>query len=148
MKKLAIVTMIALTSLTAAAGDIGLRIGRNTTTETNNAGITFSEKIGPLGVEASYDRMVVGAQESSRYALLGTYDVAKFGKTLVTAKGGVAYVEPRAFDNSYAGVAGVGVTYPLTKTVKLTADYAYQKGQSKIVDLDGNIYSVGVKYSF
>lgn len=147
MKKLAIITILAATSIAASATDFGVRIGRNDSTETNNAGITVGQKVGKFGVEAAYDRMVVG-NDNTRYSLVGTFDFAKFGAATLTSKAGLAYIEPRAGETGYAGLIGVGASYALTKDVSLTADYAYQKGQDRMVAQNGNIYSVGVKYSF
>lgn len=147
MKKLVIIAMLAITSLAASATDFGLRVGRNDTTETNNAGLTVSQKFGKFGVEAAYDRMVTG-NDNTRYSLVGTFDFAKFGAATLTSKAGLAYIEPRAAETGYAGLIGVGASYALTKDISLTADYAYQKGQDRMAAQNGNIYSAGVKYSF
>ena len=50
--------------------------------------------------------------------------------------------------DGYAALVGAGVSYPLSKTVALTADYRYQAGQSKVSQFDGSTVAFGAKYSF
>jgi len=148
MKKLAIIAILAAFAGAASAADIGLRGTHSEGTETNSAGIVIGQKFGALGAEAAFDRSTVGTNNVNRFSLLGTYDVVKLVGVTLTAKAGGAFVDPTVGVNGYAALVGVGASYPVTKSVSLVADYAYQKDQSRIRAFDGNTFSVGAKYSF
>jgi len=148
MKKLAIIAILATMAAAASATDIGLRVGRNAGTETNNAGVTVGQSFGTFGAEAAFDRSTVGAVNVDRYSLLGSYEVAKVAGASVALKAGAAFINPAAGKDGYAGLVGVGVSYPVAKNIKLVADYAYQEGQDRVRGYNGNTVSAGVKYSF
>jgi outer membrane autotransporter protein len=150
MKKLALVAILAATlSGAVSAAEFGINTGRNAGVDSNFVGMTLSKKVdGVFGVEGSVDRTTSGAVRVNRYSLLGTYELAKFNNVTVSAKGGVAYVNPGMGENGYAAVVGLGVSYPLTKTVSLVGDIQHQGGQNRISQYNGNIVSAGLKVSF
>ena len=149
MKKLIIATMLAAAALTVGATDIGLRAGRNTGNGTDLVGIVADQKLfGNFGVEGAIDRTVVKQGSENRFSLLGTYDFATVASVTFAAKAGAAVVEPKSGKSGGAALVGVGASYPLGKNVSLVADYAYERGQSRISGANGNQVSVGVKYSF
>lgn len=152
MKKLAIMTILAAAACVASATDIGLRADRFAGASTNGAGlvgagITVGQQFGKFGAELAYDRALVNTSSVTKYSLTGSYPVAKVLGMTVAAKAGVAFIDPTG-TNGYAATVGAGVSYPLTKTVSLVADYSYQIGQSCVQSFDGNMVSFGTKYSF
>ncbi len=146
MKKLAIIALLAVAGA-ASAADLGLRYGHNAGTRSDATGVTFGTTVGAFGAELSYDR-TNGVARNDRYALVGSYPLTKIGAATLSAKAGAAYIRPGVGQSGYAGVVGLGLAYPLTKTVSLTADYGYQSGQSRVNAFNGNLVTVGVKYSF
>ena len=148
MKKFALIATLALAAGVASAADFGARVGRNGGTETQNAGITVGQKFGSLGAEAAFDRSTDGKLNVNRYSLVGSKDVAGFAGVTFAVKAGAAYIDPSKGADGYAGLVGVGATYPVAKNVSLVADYAYQKGQARVRQFNGNTVSAGVKVSF
>ena len=153
MKKLAIMTILAVAAVAASATDVGLRVGRLGGANTNDAGltgagVTVGQQFGAYGAELAYDRALIGKSSVSRYALVGSYPVASFKGVSFAAKVGGAYIDPTAGANGYAATVGVGATYPLWKNVNLVADYSYQVGQDRVKSFNGNLVTVGTKYSF
>jgi len=153
MKKLVIMAFLAVTVMAASAADIGLRAGRLGGAMTNDAGltgagVTVGQQFGKIGAELAYDRAFMGSSSVSRYSLTGSYPVAKFKGVSFAAKAGVAFIDPTVGANGYAATAGIGASYPLTKKVSLVADYAYQVGQDRVKSFNGNMITVGTKYSF
>jgi len=148
MKKLLVIAALAVCAVSASAADIGLRYSHSGSLGTPAVGVTLGQKFGSFGVEGAFDRATAGAVNVNRYSLVGSYDVVKLGSVTVAAKAGVAYLDPSLGRTGYAGLVGVGASLPLSKSVNLVADYSYQRGQNSVRALDGNIVSVGVKYSF
>jgi opacity protein-like surface antigen len=153
MKKLAIMTILALAAVTASANDIGLRVGRLGGATTNDAGltgagVTLGRQFGAFGAELSYDRALIGSSSVSRYALVGSYPLLNYSGMTLAAKAGTAFIDPTAGLNGYAVTLGVGASYPLTKNVNLVADYSYQAGQDRVKSFNGNLVTVGTKYTF
>jgi len=146
MKKLAIIAILAAVTGVASAADVGLHIGRGA--GANGAGVVVGQNFGKLGVEAAFDRTVDGTVNVNRYSVVGSYPVATFANVTFAAKAGAAFTDPAVGVNGYSAVVGVGVSYPVTKTVSLVADYAYQRGQDRVSFADGNYVSAGLKYSF
>lgn len=147
MKKLAIMAALVAAVSVATAADVGVRYSTTSNTVSETTGVTVGQKFGKIGAEFAFDRAVSG-NNNDRYSLIGSYDVATIAGATVAVKAGGAYVQPTIGETGYAAVAGVGVSYPLTKSVSAVADYSYQRGQERIQSFDGNTLSVGVKYSF
>jgi len=148
MKKLAIIAILSAFTGVASAADVGLRVGTDLSNTTNSVGLTVDQKLGDFGVEGDFDRSIRNHASDDRVSLLGTYDFAKISDLTFTAKAGAALVDPSNHANGYALLGGVGVSYPITKSVSLTADYLYQDSQSRVHTFDGNRVSVGFKVPF
>jgi outer membrane autotransporter protein len=148
MKKLIIATVFATATSLSMAAEVGIRASHGTTTLDNSAGVTVGLKKGSFGAELGLDRSTTRDTNLTRVTALGTYDVAKvFGATVV-AKGGMSYLDRSNGASGTAMVAGVGLQYPLTKTVNATVDYSYQYNQSRVYDLNGPIVTAGIKVLF
>ena len=147
MKKIFLVTAL-LAAFSAQAVELGINTSRDgANSDRTGYGVTIGQKFGTVGITAGFDKYTTGT-ELSKYSLVGSYDVAKFGAVTVAAKAGVAYLDQKNTTDGYAALVGAGVTYPLAKQVSLTADYRYQAGQSRVNTLDGSTVSAGLKYSF
>jgi opacity protein-like surface antigen len=150
MKKLAIASVLALAAFSASAVEVGVNGsydfgGAN---DRPGAGITVGEKFGKVGVTAGFDRYTKGTDQN-KWSLVGSYDVATVAGATVAVKAGAMYIDNAGrVADGYAALVGAGVSYPLTKTVALTADYRYQAGQSRVNTFDGSTLLVGAKYSF
>lgn len=150
MKKLAIATVLALAAFSASAVEVGVNGSYDfgSATDRPGAGFTIGEKFGKFGVTAGFDRYTK-TTDQDKYSLVGSYDVATIAKTTVAVKAGAAYISNTGnVADGYAALVGVGASYPLTKTVSLTADYRYQAGQSRVNSFDGSTVAFGAKYSF
>ena len=150
MKKLTIASVLALAAMSASAVEVGVNGsydfgGAN---DRPGAGITVGEKYGKLGVTAGFDRYTKGTDQN-KWSLVGSYDVATVAGATVAVKAGAVYLDNAGrVADGYAAVVGAGVSYPLSKTIALTADYRYQAGQSRVNTFDGGSVAVGAKYSF
>jgi hypothetical protein len=150
MKKLAIASVLALAALSASAVEVGVNGSYDFggSNERPGAGVTVGQKFGKMGVTAGFDRYTK-TTDQNKWSLVGSYDVATIAKTTVAVKAGAVYLDNTgSVANGYAALVGAGVSYPLTKTVALTADYRYQAGQSRVDQFDGSTISTGVKFSF
>ena len=150
MKKIAIASVLALAALSASAVEVGVNGsydfgGAN---DRPGAGITIGEKFGKVGVTAGFDRYTKGTDQN-KWNLMGSYDVATVAGATVAVKAGAMYIDNTGrVADGYAALVGAGVSYPLSKTVALTADYRYQAGQSRVNTFDGSTVLFGGKYSF
>jgi opacity protein-like surface antigen len=150
MKKLAIASVLALAALSASAVEVGVNGSYDFggSNERPGAGVTVGQKFGKMGVTAGFDRYTK-TTDQNKWSLVGSYDVATIAGATVAAKAGAVYLDNTgSVANGYAALIGAGVSYPLTKTVALTADYRYQAGQSRVDQFDGSTISTGVKFSF
>lgn len=148
MKKIIALTALAIAATTASALEVGVRGVHNKDSLGNMLGVTVNQKFGTFGVEGAMDRSTRGFGNVNRWTVLGTYDLTKFQGATISAKAGFAHLDPSVGPNGGALVAGVGASLPMTKTVSLVADYAYQKGQERVRRFDGNNLSLGVKVAF
>jgi opacity protein-like surface antigen len=150
MKKLAIASVLALAAMSASAVEVGVNgtYSWGGPVDRPGAGITVGEKFGKMGVTAGFNRATKDVDQD-KWSLVGSYDVATIAKTTVAVKAGAAYLANTGnVADGYAALVGAGVSYPLTKTVALTADYRYQAGQSRVNQFDGSTVAFGAKYSF
>jgi outer membrane autotransporter protein len=150
MKKLVIATILASTVGLAQAADVTVRTGHNGLTAQNYVGVAVGlAKSGPLGLEVGADRSTSGSQNVNRFSTAVTADVAKVFGATVTARLGGAYLDRATNQSGLAAMAGVGVAYPLSKTMAVVADYTYQyAGEASVSNLNGGITSVGLRVSF
>jgi opacity protein-like surface antigen len=150
MKKLAIASVLALAAMSASAVEVGVNgtYSWGGPVDRPGAGITVGEKFGKMGVTAGFNRATKDVDQD-KWSLVGSYDVATIAKTTVAVKAGAVYLANTGnVADGYAALVGAGVSYPLTKTVALTADYRYQAGQSRVNQFDGSTVAFGAKYSF
>jgi len=155
MKKLVMIAALVAASTMAMGAEVGIRMGQSggNSLESNQAGltttgVTLGTKFGDFGAELAYDRSMVKSTSVVEYSLTGSYSVVKFGALDVLGKAGVSYIDPTIGSNGYALAVGVGVSYPLTKSVSWVADYSYKVGQERVSQFNGNQVSTGIKYSF
>ena len=147
MKKVILVTAL-LASMGAQAVELGINASRDTAnTDRTGYGITVGQKFDKVGITAGFDQYKSGT-DLNKYSLVASYDVTKVGAATIAVKGGVAYLDQKNTTDGYAALVGVGVSYPLSKQVALTADYRYQAGQSRVSSLDGGTIAAGLKYAF
>lgn len=147
MKKLVIMSVLAVAAVSASAVDFGVRGTHTVDAVADSMGVTVGQKFGAIGVEGSFDRATRGSTNTNRFGLVGSYDMVKVVGVTIAPKVGVAFVDPNGV-NGYAVTVGVGASYPLLKNVSLVADYSYQRGQDRVRAFNGNQVSAGVKYSF
>jgi opacity protein-like surface antigen len=150
MKKIAIATVLALAAVSASAVEIGVNGSYDFggSNDRPGAGITVGQKYDKFGITAGFDRYTKGTDQN-KWSLVGSYDVATVAGATVAVKAGAAYIDNAGKTaDGYAALVGAGVSYPLTKTVALTADYRYQAGQSRVNSFDGSTVAFGAKYSF
>ena len=151
MKKLVLALVLAGAVSSAYALDLGI-VG--TTDVVNGQGATrngFGINVTQhfthgLSLTGEYDRQTKTGL--NKWDLIGGYDVTKIGAATLTAKAGLAYVDPAQGQTGYAGLVGAGVTLPVTQNVSATADYRYQYGQDRVKFDNGNSVLVGLKYTF
>lgn len=144
MKKLVIMTALAIAAISASAVEVGLR-GTFSSADNmaDSVGVTLGQKYGKFGVEGAFDRTTRGAVNVNRWSAVGSYDLAVFKKAVIAPKLGYAYITPAVGDNGGAWTFGVGTSYPVYKQVSLTADYYYQIGQARVDAFNGNYFVVG-----
>lgn len=153
MKKFAIVSILALAAVSASAVELGVVATRGDTTgDTRNyAGVTLGQSYGKLNATAGFERSTVGVEgNQNRWSLVGGYDVAKVGPVTITPKIGYAYLDNQnpGIASGNAGTLGVGFSVPVAQKVTVGLDYAYQKGEDRVSQFDGNRVSVSAKYKF
>jgi outer membrane autotransporter protein len=147
MKKIILVAAL-MAAVSAQAVELGINASRDTAnSDRSGYGLTVGQKFDKVGITAGFDKYTTGT-ELSKYTLVGSYDVTKIGAATIAVKGGVAYLDQKNTTDGYAALVGVGVSYPLSKQVALTADYRYQAGQSRVSSLDGGTIAAGLKYAF
>lgn len=143
-----IASLLAATVTAANAYEVGVVAGRDGSSSANTAGVTIGQHWDKTSATFSYERVNYVGNNQNRWSLTGGYDVAKVGSLTVAALAGVSYLDNQVGDNGYALRAGVGASYPLTKSVSLTADAFRQFGQERVKAYNGNNVLVGLKYSF
>lgn len=150
MKKIALATVLALAAGMASAVEVGVTANRDFSQnpDRNGYGVTIGQKFGATSATLGFERFTKGTNDLDRYSLVGGYDVAKLGRATLTAKAGVAYLQPQVGQTGYAALVGAGVSYPLSKSVSLTADYRYQAGQDRVDQYNGSTVSAGIKVGF
>jgi len=152
MKKTLLAALLATLAISASALEIGVvgsgEFVKGSHNPVDGMGLTLGQHFGAFSATAEADRQ--STTDVNKYSLVGGYDVATVAGVTVTAKAGVAYLDNQTLvhSNRYAGVVGAGVSYPVAKSIALTADYRYQADRNTVHQLDGSTVSVGAKYSF
>jgi hypothetical protein len=154
MKKVLLALALSLGLIgTASAVDVGVNAGGVSGGNAGGlVGVTLGEHFGKFSVDAGYARGWQQVTTVDRWTLVGGYDVTKVAGITVTPKVGYAYLNNSSTTaqnrtpSASAALVGVGLSYPVTKKIAATADYAYQfSGNSNNI---GNVLTAGVKYSF
>lgn len=150
MKKLAIASLIALTTTAASAMNVGITTARDYSgrVDRDSVGFTLGEKFGRVGVTGGFERFTNGSNDQDRFSLVLGTNMAKFGRATFTPKIGVAYLDNQRGHDGYAMTVGAGVTVPVTKRVNLGLDFAHQIGQDRIAQFDGNRFGLGLNFKF
>ena len=149
MKKLLLTSALICFISSASALEIGINTGYSYAgADRATYGVSVGDKVGAIGLAATYDRATKTNNDQNRYGVIASYDVAKVAGATVAVKSGVAYLNNQDGTNGFAGSVGAGVSYPLFKDVALTADYRYQAGQKRVESFNGNTLTAGVKFSF
>lgn len=154
MKKVLLALALSLGLIgTASAVEVGINGGGISGGNAGGiAGVTVGDHFGKFSVDAGFARGWQSVTTSDRWTLVGGYDVANVAGVTVTPKIGYAYLNNSSTTaanrtpSASAGLVGVGVSYPVTKTVAATADYAYQFSNNR--NNIGNVLTAGLKYSF
>ena len=143
-KVIAISALVA--SFSASAVEVGLVGGGATGSNDGGlAGVTVGEKWGRVGVTAGYAQAWLKDGDQNRWTVVGSYDVYQSQALTVSGKLGYAYLNQKQNEGS-AGLVGLGLEVPVSKSVSLTADYAYQFADNS--RNNSNIITGGVKYKF
>jgi hypothetical protein len=150
MKKIILATAIILSTAAASAVEVGLTATRDYagTENRNGAGVTIGQKFGKVGLTGGFERFTTGSNDQDRYSVVAGYDVAKFGPVTFTPKIGATYLNNQVTSDGYAMTVGLGASVPVTKQISLGLDVARQYGQDRVSQFDGNLVTVGAKYSF
>ena len=150
MKKIAIASLLAVAAFSASALEVGVNGSYDFggSNDRPGAGITIGQKYDKFGITAGFDRYTKDTDQN-KWNLMGSYDVATIAGTTVAVKAGAMYIDNTGrVADGYAALVGAGASYPLSKTVALTADYRYQAGQSRVNQFNGSTVAFGAKYSF
>lgn len=149
MKKTLIASLIALSTLSANALEVGVTASRDYAgTDRNGGGITVGETFGKYSATVGAERFTSGKNDQNRYSLMGGYNVGNIGPVGFGLKGGVAYLDNQRGADGFALVAGLGSTLPITKQVSATLDYTRQYGQHRVAASDSGKVTAGLKYTF
>lgn len=152
MKKTLLATLLATLAISASALEIGVagtgEFVKGSHQPVDGMGLTLGQHFGAFSATVEADRQ--STTNVNKFALVGGYDVATVAGVTVTAKAGVGYNDNQTLihSNRYFGVVGAGVSYPVAKSVALTADYRYQADRNTVHQLDGSTVAVGARYSF
>jgi uncharacterized protein with beta-barrel porin domain len=154
MKKVLVALALSM-GLIGTASAVNFGVNGGVVTGSNDggiAGVTVGEKWGKISVDAGYARGWQQLTTSDRWTLVAGYDVAQVSGVTVTPKIGYAYLDNsntsvvNAAPSASAGLVGVGFSLPVTKTIAVTTDYAYQFSGSS--NNNTNVVTAGLKYSF
>lgn len=146
IRKMAIAVALTAAATTASAVEVGLVGGGATGSNDGGlAGLTIGQKWGKVGLTAGYAQAWLQQGDQNRWTLVGSYDVYQSKSFVVSGKVGYAYLNQSRNEGS-AGLVGVGVEVPVSKSISLTADYAYQFAQNS--QNNANVLTGGVKYRF
>ena len=149
MKK-SLLALLMVVSGAASAVDVGVYGGRSVGSKQDLAGVSVGQAFGKVGIQGTFDRSTTSKVDVNRYTATASYDVFKLGDLQTNVRAGGAFIDTQkpGVANGGAAVVGAGVAYPVTKSVNLVADYAFQKGNNLTKAYNGNYITGGLKYSF
>ena len=152
MKKSVLVALLVISGAVSAT-EVGINAGGISGGNAGGiVGVTVGDHFGKFSVDAGFAQGWQDVTTTNRWTLVGGYDVATIADVTITPKVGYAYLNNSSTTSinrtpsASAALVGLGASYPITKEVAATADYAYQfTGNSNNI---GNVLTAGVKYSF
>jgi len=152
MKKSLLAVLLVMSGAVSAV-EVGINAGGISGGNAGGiVGVTVGDHFGKFSVDAGFAQGWQDVTTTNRWTLVGGYDVATIADVTITPKVGYAYLNNSSTTSinrtpsASAALIGVGASYPITKEVAATADYAYQfTGNSNNI---GNVLTAGVKYSF
>jgi hypothetical protein len=157
MKKVIIATAISLAAFSAQAWEIGARgvydwSGPNS----SGGGVTIGNTItaGPLGalnVALEATRVGESPNAANQYALVATKPLVALPlKATLGVRAGLAHLEPlgEAKNGGVAGLVGVSLAVPVTKTVSVEGGIDRRFVESSVGMPDGNVGFLGVRVAF
>ena len=147
MKKVLLAIAIAAAAGTASAADLTVNYNRDTTHGTNGGGLALSSSVQKVTVGVSVDRYKKGTDVDA-YGLTAGYEMFKIGKLGVSGLLGATYLDVERGRSGFAGTVGLGVAYPLTKTLAVVAEANRIMPEIKIKSQEATIVSVGLRTSF
>lgn len=147
MKKVLLAIAIAAAAGTASAADLTVNYNRDTTHGTNGGGLALSSSVQKVTVSASVDRYKKGT-DIDAYGLTAGYEMFKLGSLGVSGLLGVNYLDVERGRSGFAGTVGLGVAYPITKTVAIVAEANRIMPENKIKAQEATIVSMGIRTSF
>lgn len=149
MKKLMIASAIALATTAVSAAEFGVTGTRSYAgSDRNGWGITLSEKVAGLNMQASVQRFTAGKVDQDRYSLTVAHPLAKVGPVTAGLRVGGSYLDNQTGSDGFAAHAGVGFSMPITKTMSLNLDAVRQVGQDRVRAHNGNLVTAGVSVKF
>ena len=152
MKKSLLVALLVISGAVSAA-EVGINAGGISGGNAGGiVGVTVGDHFGKFSVDAGFAQGWQDVTTTNRWTLVGGYDIVEVAGVTITPKIGYAYLNNSSTTSinrtpsASAALVGVGASYPITKEIAATADYAYQfTGNSNNT---GNVLTAGVKYSF
>lgn len=152
MKKSLLAVLLVMSGAVSAV-EVGINAGGISGGNAGGiVGVTVGDHFGKFSVDAGFAQGWQDVTTTNRWTLVGGYDIAKVAGVTITPKVGYAYLNNSSTTSinrtpsASAALVGVGASYPITKEIAATADYAYQfTGNSNNI---GNVLTAGVKYSF
>ena len=152
MKKSMIVALLMATALSAGAAEVGIYGGRDfagTDAGTVRGVVSTALPAGLTGnLELTRERK--GSTGINQVGLTLQKSLYTLGPVSLSGKTGVALVDRvgGTGQNGYALTAGLVGSVPVTKSTTFETGIERRIGQSRVSDVNGNTFLVGVKTSF
>lgn len=156
MKKVIIAASLVLATASASAVEVGVNgLYDWSGTQTQGGGFSISQgydtPVGGLKAAFEYARINGVSNHINQYSLVATKELFKLPlNASVGVRGGAAYVEPVG-DNHVggaAGILGVSVSAPLTKTVSVEVGLDRRFVENKTGLADGNVGFLGLRLAY
>lgn len=148
MKKFILGTAMAIAASAASAADIGVTATRDYNSLRNGGGINVGHNMGDTRLSVGVERFTRGNNDLDRYNLTAAHPVVKTKFGNLSVLGGGAYLNNQVGKDGFALFAGVGYSYPVTKTVSFGLDVTRQFGQDRVKSADGNAVTAGLTFKF
>jgi hypothetical protein len=150
--KMLIASLLVAVSSIASAVELGLVTTYNNTSDTIGQGITLGQKFDKFGVQYGlFNSVNTTGKWQHKQSLTGSYDFYTFKSMTFNVKAGTAYINKQDSTTGWTSVSGLGASYPLTPSTRITADYIRQQSfdkNSEMASFNANIFQAGIKVSF